>query len=469
MTRSQRLTRIALVIVIGVIIWFLPHAAAIKPAAWHLLAIFIATIIGFMLHPIPVGGVAFIGLTVTAATGTLKIGDILSGLSSGTAWLIAGAFFFSRSFQKTGLGRRISFVIIKLFGSSSLSLMYSLLISDVIIAPVTPSNTARSGGMFFPIVRSLSSSFGSEPGPTAKKVGRFLISGMFHGDNIISGLFMTAMAGNPLMVGMIAKASGAEITWGSWLLGASVPVLLALIIIPLFLYWLENPEIKKTPEAKVAAEKELTSMGPMKTSEKWLLAIFILALVLWATTQWTKINATTVALISISLMLVTEVLDWNDVIGEKNAWDVLIWMGGIMCLAGFLSKLGLVPYVAKQVALSLGGLSWQVALAFILAFYVLIHYFFASIVAQIAAMFAAFYSVTVVLGAPPLLSAFLMLFANTSMQSLTHYSVGGAPIFFGAGYMSQGEWWRNGFLVTVLDNVVMLSAGLVWLKVLGYY
>jgi len=466
---NKKLMAFASVFLIGVLIWVLPHPDAIQPAAWQLLAIFIAIIVGFIVHPVPVGAIAFIGLTVAAATNTLQITDVLSGFGNPTVWLISGAFFFSRSFQKTGLGRRISFVLIKLFGSSSLKLLYSMLISDLIIAPVTPSNTARAGGMFFPIVRSLSESFGSYPGPTAKKVGRFLIQGMFHGDNIISGLYMTAMAGNPLMVAFVGKISGAEITWGSWFIGSLVPMLAALIIIPLFLYWFEVPEIKKTPEAKMTAMRELEAMGPMKREEKWLLFIFILALVLWATAQWTKINATTVVVIAVSLMLLTHVLDWPDVTGEKNAWDVLIWMGGLMCLAGFLSKLGLIPYFAEQATLVLGGLSWPIALTLVLIVYVLVHYFFASIVAHIAALFAAFYAVTFTLGAPPYLAAFLLIFATTSMQSLTHYSVGGAPIYFGAGYMSQARWWRNGFCVTMLDNIIFIGIGLVWLKVLGFW
>lgn len=455
---------------IGAVIWITPHPAEITSQAWHLLAIFVATIIGFMLQPIPIGGLAFLSLTLSALTGTLKISEVLSAFSNPSAWLIASAFLFSRSFRKTNLGRRISFVLIEKFGNSTLKLLYALIISDMIVAPVTPSNTARAGGLFFPIVRSLCSTYGSEPGSTGKKIGRFMVQGMFHGDNLISGLYMTAMAGNPLMVEFVNKISGAQISWGLWLLATSIPVLVALIIIPLFLYYvLEVPEIKRTPDARALALKELEKMGKVTFAEKCLMVIFIIALILWSTSQWTHINATTVALVAVSLMLLTDVLKWSDVIEEKNSWNVLIWMGGLMCLAGFLSKLGLIPWVAKQSAVYLEQFSWGYALAIISIVYVIIHYLFASLVAHIAALFSAFFAVTQVLGAPPYLAAFILIFANTAMQGLTHYSVGAAPIFYGAGYTTQGEWWRNGLILTMLENSILSGVGLLWLKILGLY
>lgn len=466
---SGKYIRMLITVTIGAAIWFCPFPEGIKPEAWHLLAVFIATIIGFILHPFPVGAIAFLGLSCTALTGTLKITDILSGFSDPTAWLIATAFLFSRSFSKTGLGKRISFQLIKWFGGSSLRLLYMLIVSDMIIAPVTPSNTARSGGMFFPIIRSLASSYNSEPGPTAKRIGSFLIQGMFHGDNIISGLYMTAMAGNPLMAAFVAKIAGVQISWGLWLLAASVPILLAVLIIPYFLYRYDAPEIKKTPEAKAMAVRELDEMGPMKKEEKWLLGIFVAALALWASSQLTGLNATTVAIVAVSAMILSNVLIWDEVIGEKNAWDVLIWMGGLMCLAGFLSKLGLIPWIADQATLYMGDLSWPIALTLITLAYIFSHYLFASLVAHIAALFAAFYAVIIALGAPPYLAAFILIFANTSMQGLTHYSVGSAPIYFGAGYVSQAQWWKTGLIVTTLQNVIYVGSGLVWLKILGLY
>ncbi len=452
----------------GALIWVMPVPEGLHETAWHLFAIFAATILGFILQPLSLGAMAFISLTVTALTGVLKVTDVLSGFSQATVWLIVGAFLFSRGFVKTGLGKRIAFYLIRYFGTSSLGLAYVLICSDLIVAPATPSNTARLGGVIFPITRSLSSSFGSEPGATAKRFGSFFMQAVYHGDTPVSGMFMTAMAGNPLMASL-ALAVGVEITWGSWFLGAAVPALISLLLIPIVLYYLENPEIKKTPEAKAFAEKELAEMGPMKSEEKKLAFIFVSALGLWATTQITGLNATLIGMAAISAMILFHVLEWKDVIEEKSAWDTMIWMGGLICLAGFLNKTGMIPWFSQQVGASLSGFAWEISWLLIVLLYTYSHYLFASLNAHIAAMFAAFLAVGAAAGIPPYLLTMSLFGCTAIMQGVTHYAAGPTPIFFGAGFVSQARWWRNGLIVSFLNLVIWIGGGAVWWKIIGFW
>ena len=113
----------------------------------------------------PIGAIAFISLTFCCFTGLLKTSQVLMGFGNGTIWLIVCAFFLSRAFIKPDR-RRIAYVIIKLIGRSSLTLGYSIALSELVVSPAMPSATARGGGVFYPIVRSLSEAFGSQPGPT---------------------------------------------------------------------------------------------------------------------------------------------------------------------------------------------------------------------------------------------------------------------------------------------------------------
>ena len=71
---------------------------------------------------------------------------------------------------KTGLGRRIAYLLIKSLGHTTLRLGYVTALLDLIISPVTPSNTARCGGIVFPIMNSVAKALGSEPGESAKKL-----------------------------------------------------------------------------------------------------------------------------------------------------------------------------------------------------------------------------------------------------------------------------------------------------------
>lgn len=466
---NSKLTKALAVVALGAAIWFLPVPQGLKPEAWHLMAIFVATIFGFILQPLPIGAVALASVTFTALAGVLKPAEALSGFSNTTIWLIVAAFLFAKGFIKTGLGRRIAFILIKAIGDSTLKLGYTLVLSDLIISPATPSNTARAGGILFPIVRSLCTAFGSEPGSTSRKVGSYLMQTAYQGNAITSAMFMTSMAGNPLIALLAAKTLNIQLSWGQWALASVVPGLISLLVVPYFLYKFYPPEIKKTPEAKALAAKELQNMGPMSWGEKIVAMVFVGALILWSTSQYTKLDATVVALLAVVVMLATQVLEWKDVLDEKGAWDTLIWMGALVGLADYLSKLGFIPWFAKTMAASIVGIPWLQAFIVLTIVYLYAHYAFASLTAHITAMYPAFIAVAVAAGAPPYLVALALAFMSNLCMSLTHYAAGPSPIYFGAGYVDQNTWWRLGFIISVINLVIWVGLGSMWWKVLGLW
>lgn len=457
------------VVILGAIIWFIPFPAGLTAQAWHLFAIFVATIVGFIVKPLPIGAVALISITFSAFVGVLKPAEALSGFSNTVIWLIVAAFVFSVAFKKTGLGRRVAYTVMRAIGGSALKLGYAVVLADMIIAPATASNAARAGGIMFPIVRSLCSAFGSEPGPTARKIGSYLLMVSYQGDGICSAMFMTASAANTLVVVLAAKALGADISWGLWALGAIVPGIVSFFVIPYYIYKAYPPELKDTPEAKQIAADELQRMGPMSWGEKVTTAVFIGMLALWATSQYNHIDAAIVALAGVAVTLITKVVDWEDVIGEKHAWDTLIWMGSLIGLADYLSKLGFIPWFAKAVGASLVGVPWTLSLLVLVLVYMYAHYGFASIAGHVTAMYVAFASVAVAAGAPLMLSVLILAYASHLCMSLTHYAAGPAPIYFGAGYIPQGTWWKHGFVISVINIVIWLGLGSAWWKVLGLW
>lgn len=468
---NKKLRNGLIVLAVGAVIWFMPVPEGLKVQAWHLFAIFVATILGYILQPLPIGAIAFIAVTFSALSGTLKLGDALMGYGNGTMWLIVSAFLFARGFIKSGLGRRIAFVIIKLIGKSSLTLGYAITISDFVISPATPSSAARAGGIIFPIIKSLSSALGSEPGPTARKFGSYIMQIEYHANAITCAMFMTAMAGNPLSVELASKAIGVELTWTSWARAALVPGVVSLLLIPYVLYKLYPPEIKAMPAAKKLAKKELEAMGPMTRMEQVVAFVFIGALLMWATSEITHINATVVAMSAVCIMIICQVLTWEDVIGEKGAWDTLFWMGSLVALATALAKSGFIAWIAKSAGaiIAAAGLSWTVAFAILIIVYVYSHYGFASVTAHISAMYAAFLAISVGAGVPPLLAALAFAFLSNVMIPLTHYGGAAGPIIFGAGYVAQAEWWKLGFILTTMNVFVWLGIGGVWWKVLGLW
>ncbi|KRL55759.1 cation transport protein [Furfurilactobacillus rossiae] len=171
-------------VLVGLIIWFLApiRPDAVSLAAWHMLAIFVGTIIACITQPIAIGGVALIGVTLTVLLGIVPMKDATTAFGNNTVWLIAMAYFLSRGFIKTGFGRRVALIFVRLFGKRTLGLAYSLVGVDLVTAPATPSNTARAGGIIFPIIESLATTFGSHPKDgTERKIGSFLVYTEFQG------------------------------------------------------------------------------------------------------------------------------------------------------------------------------------------------------------------------------------------------------------------------------------------------
>lgn len=465
----NNLKRGLIVILIGTIIWFFPVPAGLKVEAWRLFAIFVATIAGFIMQPLPIGSIAFISITFTALTGVLKAAEVLSGFSSSTIWLIVSAFLFSRAFTKTGLGRRIAYMLINKLGDRTLKLGYILIFSEFAIAPATPSNTARGGGIMFPIARSLATAFNSEPGVSSQRMGAYLMQIGYQGNIITSAMFMTSMASNPLIVLLAAQTLNITISWGLWATAAIVPGILSLLIIPYFLYKVYPPEVTHTPEAKTLAQKELLTMGGMGFGEKVVACVLIGALLLWSTSQFTKLDATVVAMLAVSVMLVTKVLVWQDVLEEKGAWDTFIWMGSLVGLADYLAKLGFISWLAEVVSVGMMGISWIPAFLLVVIIYVYTHYGFASMTAHVVAMYSAFVTVAVAAGVPPYLAALSLAFASSICGSLTHYGAPAGPIYFGAGYNDQKVWWQQGLIISIINLIIWIGVGACWWKVLGLW
>src|SRR5262249_34976042 len=201
---------------------------------------------------------------------------------------------------------------------------YSIAAADVVLAPFIPSDTARGGGVVFPITRSVATAFGSEPGATARRMGVFLVLVSFHATYTASAMFLTGMAANPLIAEFALKIGHVELTWGRWLSGSIVPGAVTLLLVPLLLMRLARPQVTDTEPARELARRELARMGGLKREEKWLVAIMTGVMIGWVTAPWHGISNTFVALSGLSALLLMRVISWDDLLNEGRAWDALI-------------------------------------------------------------------------------------------------------------------------------------------------
>ena len=469
--------KLAATFAIGPVIYFIPAPEGLTPEAWHLFAIFFAAIVGIIMKAMPMGSISIISITLVAALQLLAPGKTsdsiklaLSGFNNPTIWMITLAFFISRGFIKTGLGTRIAYWFIAKLGNGTLGIAYGLTFADLCFAPATPSNTARAGGIIMPIMKSISMSMGSTPEDQAshKKVGAYLTLNSYYSNLITSGMFITATASNS-MCQKFAHDLGVEISWGGWAIAALVPGILSILIVPLLLYKIYPPEIKDAKVYKAEAVKKLKELGKISHNEMFMIFTFFLLLTLWIFGTTINMEASVAALIGLAFLLITDVLTWEDVKSEKGAWDTMVWFSALVMMAEGLSKLGFMGWFSEIVKGEVSGMPWFWAFPLIILVYYYSHYLFASATAHVAAMYTAFLAVAIAIGIPGKLAALMLGFCGSIFGVLTHYGHGPAPVLFGTGYVDLKDWWKYGFIFSIVLIVIWMGSGALWWKILGIY
>lgn len=456
------------VIIPGLLLYFVP-LPGFQPVQQHLLAIFVSTIIALVARPMPMGVSVLIAATALILTGTVPGGQVLAGFGAVTVWLVFSAFLFARAITTTGLGVRIAYLVIGRFGHTSLSLGYSVALSDLILAPVVPSDTARGGGIIAPIVRSLAQAMDSDPVRSPNRIGSYLTLVGFHCTYVASAMFLTGMAANPLIAHSASRIAHVDMTWGHWALAALLPGLASFALLPWLLHELCPPDIKDTEHARAHAIGKLKILGPMSRNEKFLLVIMGSVLVGWVTAPWSGLNNTEVALAGICAILLMGVISWEDLLGDKAAWDALLWFAPLLMMAEQLNEQGVVGIISQGIFHHLNGWPWPIALAVLITTYVYAHYTFASMTAHVSALYPGFLAAALAAGIPAPLAAWGLGFFSSLNAGITHYGTGSAPVYFSSGYVSQSSWWSIGLIVSIVNLAIWLGVGLPWWKLLGLW
>ncbi|NDJ58790.1 anion permease [Enterobacteriaceae bacterium 4M9] len=467
MMKSKAL-KIVLLVCIILLSVMIPPPEGLTKEAWILAGIYLAAIVGLVSKPYPEPVVMLVAVALSCFTvarfgdSPVKSGDVLSGYASGTTWLVFSAFTLSAAFVTTGLGRRLAYWFILKFGGTTLRLGYVTALLDLILAPATPSNTARAGGIVFPIINSIARALGSDPKDSPRKAGRYLMVNIYMVTKTTSYMFLTAFAGNALALQLISDIFNIHISWVGWML-AGMPVgLLMLAIIPYIGYKISPPELTKIDNVKIATSG-LETLGPMNMKEKGLVVIFFSALLGWIFSHYLGLNASSVAIIAMGGALLFNIISWNDILQNKGGWNTLIWYGGIIGLSATLSKEGFFKWLADFMSHHLDFLgAGNETIVIIVFISILVRYLFASGGAYVAAMVPVFATVGLVTGTAPVLLALAILFSNSYGGCITHYGGAAGPIIFAAGYNDIKSWWIIGTVVALLTFVVHMVVGLPW-------
>ena len=470
-------------VAVAVILAMLPPPEGLGQHSWYYFAIFAGVVVALMLEPLPGGAIGLIGVTLVvvlanhvyltpdqlAKVGSKWPGEAirwgLSGFANTTVWLIFGAFMFALGYEKTGLGRRIALRLVKAMGRRTLTLGYAVTIADLILAPFTPSNTARSGGTLYPVIKNLPPLYDSKPNdPSARRMGGYLMWTAIAATCVTSSMFLTALAPNLLALELAQKIAKVDISWMQWFMAFAPVGILLLVAVPLIAYFVYPPEVKQGDEVPSWAANELVKMGPPSRRELTLAALVVIALALWIF-GGDYVDPTTAALVVISLMIITGVVTWEDIIANKQAWNTLAWFATLVALAEGLNRVGFVKWFATAVAAHMSGLSPMLAMILLVAVFFFTHYMFASITAHVTALLPVMLTVgSTVPGLPMPQFTMLLLLTLGIMGILTPYATGPSPVYYGSGYIPSSKFWQLGAVFGVIFIVALLLIGVPWIS-----
>ncbi len=460
----KRILSIIAPIIAFIVVLAIPHPSNLSFKAWVYLAVFIGVIVGLILEPAPPAYIGLIGIVVAAS---LKlVGETpkaaakwaLSGFSSTVVWLIFAAFMFALGYQKTGLGRRIALHLIRALGKRTLTLGYAVALSDFILAPFMPSNTARSGGTIYPIIRNIPETYGGK----YVRFGEFILWTAFATTCVTSSLFLTGLAPNPLAASFVKSYVGFQPTWSLWVKGFLPAGVILLAIVPLLSYVLTKPEIRVSREIVKLADEQLKTMGPVSVKEKIFLALIALALALWIG-GGKYINSSIVALVVVALMVLTGIVSWSDVIGYKQAWNVLVWFATLVALADGLKLVGFIPWLTKELSTRIASYSITTLSILIITVFYWMHYLFASITAQTVAVMPVFLAMIMSIpGINTKAMAMTLAYSLGLFGVLSPYATGPAPIYYGSGYIRGKRFWELGFIFGLVYYAFLILVVYPW-------
>lgn len=462
---KRELWRAIVPVAVAVVLALLPAPEGLKANAWRFFAVFAGVIVGLILEPLPAAGIGLIGIALAGALGLVEpkpadsIKWALAGFANTTVWLIFAAFMFALGYEKTALGKRIALGLVKLLGGKTLGLGYAIAFADLVLAPFMPSNTARSAGTLFPVIRNIPALYGSEPGPTARKIGSYLMWTALAATCVTSSMFITALAPNPLALSLVKTGVKLDVSWMQWFLGFLPVGVVLLLAVPLLTYVLYPPEIKTSREVPAWAAQELGKLGKVSVKELVMACLVVIALALWIFGA-SILDATTVAVVVIALMLITGVVDWDDILAHKAAWNILVWFATLVAMADGLNKVGFVTWFAKGVAGLLGGLSAVAVMVILTIVFFVVHYMFASLTAHTTAVLPVLLAAGAAIpGVPVLAFSLLLCYSLGLMGIITPYATGPSPVYYGSGYIGRRDFWLLGLVFGAIFLAALLVIG----------
>jgi anion transporter len=428
-------------------------------------AIIIAALMAFLLglSPNPANPKVLLGTSA-------GLGLAFSGFANTALALVASALFLAAAMTATGLDRRIALAILARVGGELHHVVVGAILVGFVMAFLVPSTTARVACLV-PITLGIIAAFGV--GKRSAFAGMLMITTVQTASIWNVGI-KTAAAQNMVAIGFIEKTLQKSITWLEWFIAAAPFSVLMSIALYFVMTRMLPAEVTDIPGGRAAIRKSLADLGPMKTSEKKLLAISLALLLFWATEgvlHSFDTSSTTLAAVGLMFLPGIGIMSWKEA-QPRIPWGTVVLFGiGISVGTALLQTKG-AAWLADLAVVEFGlrNATALLILGVLTLFLTLIHLGFASATALASAMIPIVIAVLQNVATPGI-NIVGMTMLLQFVVSFGFILVVNAPqnmLAYGTETFDAKDFIRTGLVLTAVALALVMLLGMTYWRWLGY-
>jgi anion transporter len=431
-----------------------PEIKNLEPAGQKCLALFAAVFLLYIFESIPAVIVSVAVVPSLVVLGICDVKDALSGFASGSTYLIVGSFILAAAMLKNGLGRRITCGLLLKIGVRPLKISFGLVVTNIIMAFLIPSSTARTA-MLLPLCLSIIHEYRGSEEARARYAANLLLTQCVTSSTISAGI-MTSTISNPLAVEYIKNASDEIITFGQWFMWGFPAALImtgaAWVVIQVF-FPVKDTDNQSGREYLLT---EFQKMKHMNSQEAKTAAIIGLTVLMWVFGAQIGIDATTAVLIGAVLLFMpgVRVLDWHDCQKEINLGVVFLISGGIS-LGDAMVKTGTSDWLAESLfSFMPGNTPVLVSVITVIVVIQFMHVFFmgtatmANVFFPILAGLASHFNVRTASFIVP--AAFMI----GGYPVLTFFNTTPSILCYDTGYLRAADFIKTGIPISIISCIL---------------
>lgn len=459
-SKDIKVYHILCIILVVCCVWFFaPVPEGLSPKAWHMLLIFVSTMVGVMLEVVPLCGTLFLSLLTASLTGVIDLKTQgFTGFTNMVPWLLFFILALSKSITKSTIAPRIAYFFIRIFGKNVIGLAYSLSLTELTLSTILPSNTARGASVGFPVVSSLSKYISSTLHNISEKtIGSFLTLVYTSANSVCSGMFLTAMISN-VLIADVAEKHGLSLPWLTWVSYTVVPCLLILLALPTVLYFLIKPKVMDLKSVQQDAIEKIKNLGKLTSNEKCVLYVFCGMLLMWILAEFTGISILTTTLIGIAIFLFLGIFTVKDILSDHSALSAVIMLGILISYVNCMLEYGVIDWVNLKVGGMLDFCPKGIRLYLLSCIYFLMHYFFSGEGSRIIALYGPFVATGLALGIDKTQLIMTLAVFSAFSDMLAHYTCPVSILMYSKGYVSVKKWMSIGIIISMISILIWFAA-----------